>query len=169
MGRKTHAILAILGAFWLTSCGVETASAQGREPPYWASLRYDETNMRVGPSREYHIEWVYRRKGLPVRVLRSRDEWDLVQDPEGTQGWISGSQLSRTRTVLITGNAIVALREEPQAASRLLWRAEPGVVAQLLRCQKDWCEIDASGRTGWVKASQLWGDENVVAEEREAG
>ena len=46
------------------------AAAQDREVPYWASLRVDEVNMRVGPSAEYKIAWVYRRQGLPVRVVR---------------------------------------------------------------------------------------------------
>ena len=42
------------------------AGAQEREVPYWASLRVDEVNMRVGPSEDFPISWVYRREGLPV-------------------------------------------------------------------------------------------------------
>ncbi|MEM7688246.1 MAG: SH3 domain-containing protein [Pseudomonadota bacterium] len=139
-------------------------SAQEAKGPYWAALRYDETNMRVGPSREYPIDWVYRRKGLPVQVLRSRDEWDLVVDPDGTKGWISGSQLTRSRFVLVVGEEPVALREEPQAESEMQWRAEPGVIAKLLRCREGWCEIENEGRAGWVEAGRLWGDEELVKE-----
>jgi SH3-like domain-containing protein len=36
--------------------------------PYWAALRAGEVNMRVGPSEDFPIEWVYRRQGLPVKV-----------------------------------------------------------------------------------------------------
>lgn len=151
---------AILGALGLAVSGASLLSAQVLEKPYWAALRFNETNMRVGPSREYPIDWVYKRKGLPVRVLRSRDEWDLVEDPEGTKGWISGSQLTRTRGALVIGEEPVAMREEPLANAKLRWRAEPGVVASLLTCRDGWCEIDAEGKTGWVPADGLWGDED---------
>ncbi len=43
------------------------AFAQDREVPYWATLRAEVVNMRVGPSEAYPIEWVYRRQGLPVK------------------------------------------------------------------------------------------------------
>ncbi|MEO1730701.1 MAG: SH3 domain-containing protein [Pseudomonadota bacterium] len=163
MGKQpiVLAILAVaLGALMVS---VE-AGAQDRELPYWASLRYDETRMRVGPSREYPIDWVYRRKGLPLKVIRSRDEWNLVEDPDGTQGWIAQSQLSRRRAALVIGEELAVLREEPQPTGKLRWRAEPGVVAQLLRCREGWCEIDVTGRTGWVEAERLWGDEDLIAE-----
>ena len=159
---NTNAI--IVGVVAVVAAGFalpQDASAQAKEPPYWASLKYDETRMRVGPSREYPIAWIYRRKGLPLKVIRSRDEWDLVQDPDGAQGWIAESQLRRTRSVVVTGKGLAALREEASAASTLRWRAEPGVVADLLGCRDGWCEIDVSGRTGWVKADRLWGDEEL--------
>ena len=41
--------------------------------PYWASLRYGEVRMRVGPSEEYPVEWVYKRKGLPVKGAAQGD------------------------------------------------------------------------------------------------
>ena len=44
------------------------ATAQDREVPYWASIRASELNMRVGPSADYKIAWVYHRAGLPCRV-----------------------------------------------------------------------------------------------------
>ena len=151
----------ILAGLILAGASAHSASAQNAKPPYWASLRFDETNMRVGPSREYPIDWVYRRKGLPVRVLRSRDEWDLVEDPDGTKGWVSGSQLTRARSAVVTGSDPVDMREEPLPQAKMLWRAEPGVVASLLRCREQWCEIEVTGRAGWVEASRLWGDEEL--------
>lgn len=140
-----------LGAF----AGV--AHAQDREVPYWAAMRYDEVNMRVGPSGEYRIEWVYRRQGLPVRVVRLREGWRLVQDHEGTQGWIAASQLTPTRYVMIIGDDLADLREDPDPQSALRWRAEAGVVGQLGDCDAGYCEIDVEGRTGWVDQDRLWG------------
>src|SRR6478736_3439484 len=71
------------------------AAAQEREVPYWASLRAGEVNMRVGPSENFPIDWVYRRQGLPVKVLRVNQGWRLVEDPEGTRG----SGFGRARAV----------------------------------------------------------------------
>jgi SH3-like domain-containing protein len=139
--------------------------AQDRDLPYWASLRYDEVRMRVGPSEEYPIEWVYKRKGLPIKVVRVREGWRLVEDPEGAQGWIAASQLDPARAVLVTGTGVAAVRAEPAGAAALKWRAEPGVVARLLRCREAWCEIDIAGRKGWTPANRLWGVEVLPGDE----
>lgn len=134
------------------------ARAQDREVPYWASMRFDEVNMRVGPSQEYKIDWVYKRKGLPVKVVRLREGWRLVQDPDGTQGWIAQSQLTPERTALVVGEGLTDLRDEPSATSALRWRAEPGVVGTLGECRAEFCELDIGGRKGWIAADRLWGD-----------
>ena len=147
---------ALAASFLFAPLG-EPVRAQEKETPYWASMRFDEVNMRVGPSQEYPIDWVYKRKGLPVKVVRLREGWRLVQDHEGTQGWVSRSQLTDARSALIIGEGLVELREDAKPNSTMRWRAEPGVVADLLRCRDDWCEIDVRGRTGWVLAERLWG------------
>jgi len=137
--------------------GPMPAHAQDRDVPYWASMRFDEVNMRVGPSAEYKIDWVYKRKGLPVKVVRLREGWRLVQDPDGAQGWIAQSQLTPERSALVIGEGLVDLREGPSATSALRWRAEPGVVGTLGDCQSDWCEVDIGGRSGWIATGNLWG------------
>lgn len=134
------------------------ASAQDGETPYWASLRADEVYMRVGPSVDYKIDWVYRRQGLPVKVLRVLEGWRLVQDQDGTQGWIAQRLLSRSRGAIVIGTGLAAMRERPDASSQLRWNLEPGVVGQLGECQQGWCELNVGGRTGFVQADQLWGD-----------
>lgn len=146
-------VLAILLA--LIAAG--PAHAQDRDVPYWASIRFDEVNMRVGPSQEYKIDWVYRRRGLPVKVVRIREGWRLVQDPEGAQGWIAASQLHPDRGALVIGEGLADIRAGSDAAAKLQWRAEPGVVGKLLRCRDNWCEVNVSGRKGWIAQDRLWG------------
>ncbi len=156
---STLRFLAHIGlcAILLGTVLAEGARAQNREVPYWATLRFNEVNMRVGPSREYKIEWVYKRKGLPVKVVRVRDSWRLVQDHEGTQGWVAASQLDPQLGALIIGDGLADLRAEPGETSALRWRAQPGVVAELMRCRDTYCEIDVDGRNGWVSMDRLWG------------
>lgn len=133
------------------------AAAQEREVPYWATLRASEVNMRVGPSEDFPIEWVYRRVGLPVKVVRVREGWRLVEDPDGERGWILARLLDPDRGAIVTGEGLSELREAPESRARVLWRAEPGVVGALGDCDDGWCEFDASGRKGWVRADRLWG------------
>lgn len=134
-----------------------TAKAQTPDVPYWASLKFDEVRMRVGPGQDFKIDWVYKRKGLPVKVVRLREGWRLLQDPDGTQGWVSESQLLLTRTAIVQGEGLAAMRAEPNASSALKWNAEVGVSGELGSCEAGWCEFNVGGREGWVRENRLWG------------
>ena len=134
------------------------AAAQERETPYWASIRAEVLNMRVGPSENYPIDWVYKRKGLPLKVVRVMQGWRLVVDPDGTQGWVFAALLSPERTALVTGDRLAPIRAEPSASAELRWNAEPGVVGKLGDCEGGWCAIDIGGRRGWIEAQRVWGD-----------
>lgn len=160
MGLRLFSLLGLAAALFAAP-----AYAQEREVPYWASLRYDEVRMRVGPSEEYPIEWVYKRKGLPVKVVRVREGWRYVEDPEGDRGWIARSQLDPERGALVTGKGLADLRAGPSASAALRWRAEPGVVAKLGTCREGWCEVEIAGRKGWIQQSRLWGTEALPGDE----
>lgn len=125
--------------------------------PYWATIGAEEVNMRVGPSRDYPIDWVFKRKGLPIKVVRLREGWRLVQDPDGAQGWIVSSLLSPQRGMMVTGEGLVDILAMPSSGAQVLWRAEPGVVGRLNSCESDWCEVDIGGRVGWIAQDRLWG------------
>lgn len=133
------------------------ALAQDRDVPYWASIRSEEVNMRVGPSERYQIDWVYKRKGLPLKVVRLKDGWRLVRDHEGTQGWIISRLLDPKRTAMVTDGEPVAIRAEPAEGAELRWKAEAGVIGDLGDCEAGWCEFNVAGRSGWVRQERLWG------------
>ncbi|KPL67510.1 hypothetical protein SZ64_04950 [Erythrobacter sp. SG61-1L] len=133
------------------------AAAQDRDVPYWASMRSKEVNMRVGPSEEYQIDWVYRRVQLPVKVIRIKEGWRLIRDPDGAQGWVVARLLSPERTALVIGKGLAPMRDGPSDNGALLWNAEPGVVGTLGDCDGGWCELDVDGRKGWVRQQRLWG------------
>ena len=133
------------------------AAAQDREVPYWATIRYDKANMRVGPSQEYKIDWVYRRKGLPVKVVRVLEGWRLIQDSDGAQGWVAQRQLNPERGAIVIGDGETGLRAEPSSKSTIKWRLEPGVVGALGDCDGNWCEFSVGNRRGYVLRSRLWG------------
>ncbi len=161
----------LAGVAWLALIAAAIASpracAVDGDPaaklPRFASLRSDEVNLRVGPGRNYPIGWVLARKGMPVEIIAQFEHWRKIREPEGSEGWIQERMLTSRRAVMITGT-IRNLRHEPSAASAIVARAEPGVVAALLECRAEWCRISADHLTGWVRRDEVFGvlpDETV--------
>ncbi len=148
-------LLALCGA--LSAMVAAPAAAQDRETPYWASLRASEINMRAGPSPDFPIEWVYRRPGLPVKVVRLHEGWRLVEDPDGARGWIVARLLDPARAAIVIGDEPAAIRADADGSAAIRWLAEPGVIGRLGNCKDGWCRFDAGGHQGWVRAEQLWG------------
>lgn len=133
------------------------AKAQEIEVPYWASIRASEVNMRVGPAEDYRIAWVYRRQNLPLKVLRVKDGWRLVQDPDGAKGWILSRFLTRQRTGYVKGAEPADMRQSGEASAKLLWRIAPGNVGLLGDCEAGWCQFEMGERKGYVREDRLWG------------
>jgi SH3-like domain-containing protein len=140
--------------------GAAVSQAQStKKTPYWASISQPEARMRTGPSKDFPVKWVYKRQYLPVKVIAVRETWRKVEDPDGDQGWMYVGLLSPNRTALVIGSGVAALRDTPDAAARISWRVEPGVVGRIDDCQKGWCRLDVVGRTGYIEADRLWGEE----------
>lgn len=133
------------------------AAAQDREVPYWASIKAEQLNMRAGPGRDYPIRWVYHRAGLPLKIIRVHEGWRLVRDPDGDEGWVTANLLRKERGALVIGKGLAAIRAKPTDGSTLRWNAEPGVVVALGKCDGGWCDVDAGGRSGYMRADRLWG------------
>lgn len=131
--------------------------ADDSKTPYWASIRSEAVNMRVGPGEDYRIQWVYHRRLLPLKVLRTREGWRFVEDPDGAKGWVLSRMLSRERGGLVIGNGLADMREKADPGSRLLWRLEPGVTGKLGDCSDGWCHFQIEGRVGYAPQHRLWG------------
>lgn len=126
------------------------------EGAYWVSTSKDKANMRVGPGRDYRIRWTYVRKGVPLKVLRVMGGWRLVEDKDGSRGWILQQFLSRERTAFVVG-VISDVREKKDGSGGVMWRVEPGVIGKLGDCEGQWCAFDIEGRKGFIRASNVWG------------
>lgn len=133
------------------------ASAQ-RQPPYYASIAAEKARMRSGPGRNYPANWLYRRRDLPIKVVVVYGEWRKVEDPDGTQGWMQVNLLSDTRTAIVRGS-IAEMRAAPSFNAHINWRAAPGVVGRISKCDNGWCWFDVKGRGGYIEQSHIWGVE----------
>lgn len=131
--------------------------------PRFVSLRADEVNLRTGPGVRYPVDWVMQRRSLPVEVVAEFEAWRKIRDKEGAEGWVNKAMLSGRRTVLIIGE-IRTIRRSRSADAPAVARAEPGVVARLVKCDDGWCKVEVDGHEGWLQRDEVWGlypDEKV--------
>lgn len=124
--------------------------------PRYVSLKKDEVNVRAGPGAQYPIEWIFSRQHMPVEVLQEFQHWRKVRDVEGAEGWVHSSMLSAKRYALVTGETRM-LRRRPEAEAALAARLEPGVIAQILECQGQWCRVEIGSIKGWLTRAEFWG------------
>ena len=136
---------------------VAPATAQDKVPPYWASIASGEAMIRTGPGRNYPGTWLYKRRDLPVRVLKIYQSWRLVEDPDGTRGWMLVTLLSDRRTAIVKPGQPRAIHEKSNAASRIAYRAEPGVVGRIEQCDGAMCSFAVGRRIGWIAQAEIYG------------
>ena len=134
----------------------QTVGASGLPTPRFVSLNVARANMRTGPGEQYPILWVYLREDLPLEVTDEYGAWRRIRDHEGTTGWMHGALLSGRRMGIISG-ATRTLYAQPDAKSKVLLRAEPGVILSIESCENDWCEVEIRGRAGWISQEHFWG------------
>ena len=133
------------------------ASAQDKQPPYWASIASGEAMMRTGPGRNYPGTWLYKRRDLPIRVIQVYPNWRKIEDPHGTTGWMLVTLLSDRRTGIVKpgGARDIHVKPDPNAAVR--YRAEPGVVGRIEQCDGKFCQFQVGKRKGWIAQGDVWG------------
>jgi SH3-like domain-containing protein len=130
----------------------------GLPVPRFASLKSERVFVRQGPSNENAVSWVYVRKGWPVEVIAEQDVWRRIRDRDGQMGWIHSRLLDGTRTAVVQGTSMLALRRKPEEDGRPVAWAEPGVLVRLKRCEATWCEVEGQNSVeGWLERGALWG------------
>ena len=140
------------------------ASAQEKTPPYWASIASGEAMTRAGPGKNYPGVWLYQRRDLPVRVVKKYENWRLIQDPDGAQGWMLVTMLSDRRTAIVKPGAPRPIRVGPYDNAKPAYMAQHGVVGRVSKCRDGWCRIEIDRRKGYIRTSEIWGvaDNEVV-------
>ena len=120
------------------------------------SLRNSEVNLRQGPSFEYPIKLIYKKKYLPVIILDKSETWRKISDFESNSGWIHISQLSKKKSgINIKGNSIIY--KKPSIYSKPIAKLELGRLVLIKKCKEIWCKIETGGYIGWIFKDSLWG------------
>lgn len=154
-------------AVLLASLGAQPVLAADKGPvtnlplPRFVSMKASEGNVRRGPSLSHRIDWVYKRRNMPLQITAEHGHWRRVQDRDGAGGWVHYALLSGVRTALIEVDKM-NLHARPDPAAQVVVQLSLGVVAELRECRVNWCELSAGGYDGWALKGGYWG---VHAEE----
>ena len=126
---------------------------------YFLSLKYNKVNVRQGPSSDYPVKYIYRKKFLPLKIIDSYDNFRKVLDLSNNTGWIHISQLSKKNSAInIKDNSLIFLK--PQIYSKPIVRMEIGRLVLVKKCNVNWCKIKTDDYNGWVMKKILWGKIN---------
>ncbi|MCC6597325.1 MAG: SH3 domain-containing protein [Alphaproteobacteria bacterium] len=125
--------------------------------PRFVSVASDEVFVRTGPGQRYPVEWVYRKKGVPVEIILEYDVWRKIKDFNGQVGWVHHTLLSGRRAAFILGNETMPLYKKPVQDEHIQAYAEARTLVSVEQCNGQWCFVNASGYKGWIVQNKLWG------------
>jgi SH3-like domain-containing protein len=133
-------------------------SNTGLPLPRFASLKTDEVNLRSGPGLRYPIDWVYKRRDLPVEIQREFEVWRLISDEDGVKGWVHQATLVGRRTFIVKGTE-QTLRDDAKPDANPVAHLKPGVVGRIRSCEAnaDWCQVQVGEYRGWLQRGTFWG------------
>ena len=136
-------------------------SDSGLPLPRYVSLKNSEARARRGPSQSHRVDWLYTRRGLPLRVTAEFDNWRRIRDSEGAEGWVYHSLLSGRRTALVTPwekeGEPKALHAAAADSSRLVARLASTLLLDVHECNGAWCYVTTHGHNGYIAQSDVWG------------
>ena len=129
------------------------------EKTFFLSLKNNKVNLRQGPSFEYPVKLIYKKKYLPVIIIDKYETWRQIRDFENNSGWIHISQLSRRKSgINIKNNSV--MYKKPTTFSKPLAKLEAGRLLLTEKCKKKWCKIKTGNYSGWINKDALWGKIN---------
>ena len=154
MGKNNRHYLIILVLFFSILFFLPRSFAN--ESVNFLSLKNNEVYVRVGPSKEYPIKFIYKKKYLPLEVLDKSETWRKIKDFENNSGWIHISQLSKKKSAInINNNSL--LYKKPTIFSKPIAKLEIGRLVLIKKCKEEWCKITSGGFSGWIFKDSLWG------------
>ena len=124
---------------------------------YFLTLRFNNVNLRQGPSFDYPIKIFYKKKYLPLQIQDTSGNFRKVKDHENNTGWIHRSQLSKKKAALVSGKKVVIFKSNTIFSEPLVV-LEKGRLCLISKCKKNWCKIKVDKYLGWVKKKSLWGN-----------
>ena len=118
-------------------------------------LKKDKVYVRYGPSFDYPIKYIYKKKNLPLKVIDKKENFRKIIDHKKNSGWIHISQLRKSKSLITTSNKILFKR--PTKFSKPIVKLDEGRLLLVKKCEKDWCNVKTGKFSGWIKKNNVWG------------
>ena len=122
---------------------------------YFLTLRNDKVNLRLGPSFNYPIKIIYKKKYLPLKVIDRKENFRKIIDHKNNNGWIHISQLKSPKSLIIMENK--TLFKKNSIFSKPIIKLEKGKLVLIKKCKENWCKIKTNKITGWLRTENVWG------------
>ena len=119
------------------------------------SLKKNKVNVRYGPSFDFPIKYIYKKKDFPLKQIDKKENFRRIIDSKKNSGWIHISQLKKVNSVIVLKDKIMF--KKPTIFSEPIATIKKGRLLIMKKCIEDWCKIETKGLKGWVDNQNLWG------------
>ena len=127
-------------------------------PKKYLSLKNKLVNVRYGPSFNYPIKYVYKKKYLPIEIIDKKENFRRIIDLKNNSGWIHSSQLKPVNSIIPIEDKI--LFKKPSNFSKPIAKVQTGRVLIIQKCVERWCKIKSGKFKGWIQTDNIWGSIN---------
>ena len=125
---------------------------------YYLMLKNNKVNVRYGPSFDYPIKFIYKKKFLPIKIIDKKENFRKTLDFKKNSGWIHISQMKKISSLIILQDQI--MYKKPSTFSRPIAKIRKGRLLIINKCKKNWCKVNSEDMTGWIDAFNVWGKIN---------
>ena len=134
------------------------SNCYSEEETKFLMLKNNKVNVRYGPSFDYPIKYIYKKKQLPVRLIDKKENFRRIIDHKQNSGWIHWTQLTKSKSLITTSRKI--LFKNPTKYSKPLARLDTGRLLLIQKCEKKWCNVKTDQFSGWIDKNNVWGNAN---------
>ena len=133
------------------------SNVNAKDTKEFLSLKNSKVNLRQGPSFEYPVKLIYKKKYLPVLIIDKSETWYQIKDFDNNFGWIHISQLSKKKSAINIKNKSI-IYKKPTIYSKPIAKLELGRLVLVKKCKDKWCKIKTGAYVGWIFKNFLWGE-----------
>ena len=123
--------------------------------PKYASIKKEKAYSRHNASFDAPLEWIYKKKNLPILIIRERDNWREIRDIDGAQTWMHVSMISNKKTFINNKEqSLLKYKDNDKIINAIV---KKGVVGKIIKCDGKFCKVKIKPYKGWVEKKYLWG------------
>ena len=139
------------------SYAINVGQETGLQLPRYVSVKSDDANLRVGPSKNYPILIKYVIANFPLKIVEEYDDWRRIVDLHNNSGWIHKSLLKGERNGIIISSNKQNIKIYNSEDGKHIGEIAKGTIIKLPKCKNEWCYIIKGNNKGWIEKKYIWG------------